>query len=433
MEKDRNRVSGASDGGQSVCSKVNAKATLHKIARLFVQVAVFTFNLFIAAVFLNLVAWGVIKTWSAKSASSWNPIVDRYGAPAAEKAFREVYGEMPRQEIDKLLGETWGRPVAFNPFTLFRERPFKGTYVNVHEAGFRYTKDQAPWPPLPQNVTIFVFGGSTTFGYGVADWQTVPSAIQEALRQKFGPTVAVYNFGTNSFYSSQERAYYHALLSDGFKPNVAVFIDGLNEFFYIENVPKYAAQLSDMLDIIVAQKPAPSAWVEAGKQLPLVQLFQMAGRKKDHVLAHEDFDPNRLSERDVAYFNRPEIINKVLSTYLMNKQLVEGTNEKLGIKSLFVWQPVPSYNFDLKRHLFPKDCKKMFSAFGYPKMREFYQRGDLGSNFLWAADLQTTAPDPIYLDMVHYTPQFSRVLGETIARSLEPTISVILKNTPQTP
>ncbi|MGC8840870.1 MAG: hypothetical protein ACP5QZ_05360 [Candidatus Sumerlaeaceae bacterium] len=422
MEKEQNTHT-LPPKGTAFSPDEHLRSSVQSFARKYARVSLFCFNLLIAAIVLNILAWVVLITRPTRPHVSWNPIVDRYGPEAAEKAFRLVYENMPRNEVDKLLTETWGRPVAFHPFTLFRERPYRGQYVNIDEWGFRYSKDQEPWPPSRKNINIFIFGGSTTFGYGVADWQTVPSAIQDSLRRTF-PTqrIVVYNFGTNSFYSSQERAYLQFLLSEGYVPDVAVFIDGLNEFFYIDNVPKYSSQLSEMLDIIVAEKPPPSPWAAAAKQLPLIRLLQLMGKKEHGFAVADGDDPNALTQADVAYFNRPEVIGKVISTYLANKRMIEGAGEQFRFSTLFVWQPVPSYHFDLRRHLFPKDCKKMFSAFGYPKMRQLYEEGKLGQNFLWAADLQTTAPDPVYLDMVHYSPQFSRLLGETIANALGPRI-----------
>lgn len=393
-------------------------STMKRAARIYFRMAALFFNVTLAAILLNAAASLVLRGIDRPSPSS-NPLALRYGPEAAEKAIPRIYPDLDRHAVDKLLQEMWGRPVQFHPFALFKERPFRGQYVNVHEAGFRFSHAQGPWPPSSSNVNIFVFGGSTTFGYGVPDWQTIPSHLQEALRRKRRDSrICVYNFGTNSYYSSLERNLFVSLIIDGYRPDIAVFIDGLNEFFYIDNTPKYSQQLSDLLDLAVGQKAAPSPWFGVVKSLPLIRLMEAALARRQITDRWATGDPNLLTQEDVAYFDDRRVIDKVIETYRRNKRLIEAVASRLGVTTLFVWQPVPSYGLDLRRHPFPKDCKKMYSAFGYPVVRELYERGDLGTNFLWAADLQTTAPDPLYVDMVHYSSRFCGVLAEHIADAL---------------
>ena len=69
-------------------------------------------------------------------------------------------------------------------------------YINVDENGFRMTKNQGPWLPSPKYFNVFLFGGSTTFGYGIPDHQTIASYLQEFLSiVPLGKEARVYNFG----------------------------------------------------------------------------------------------------------------------------------------------------------------------------------------------------------------------------------------------
>jgi len=401
-------------------SPTRGTGVVHRLRRLYVTASILLMNVLIWGILLNLAAYMVLEL-SAKGDVSSNPLVNRYGA-AADRAFPLIYPTLSRPEIDKLLEEMWSRPVAFHPFTLFKERPYRGKYVNVHPAGFRYSENQGPWPPSRDKINIFFFGGSTAFGYGLPDSDTIPSQLQRILNAKLqSDRVRVYNFGTNSFYSSQERAYLAALLAEGHKPNFAIFLDRLNEFFYIENVPKYSEQISELLDVVVRAKPRPSPLSEFISNTPLIRLFRQIGSTGNSQAEHAREklgNPNVLSEIEMAYFANRDVIQRVLRTYLANKAMIEGIANSFGVRTVFVWQPVPSYNFDLRRHPFPKDCKKMYSAFGYAEMRKLYEDGAVGPNFLWAADLQTSAPDPIYVDMVHYTAPFCRILAEFIANHI---------------
>jgi hypothetical protein len=97
----------------------------------------------------------------------WNPVTDRYG----EEAVLASYPGMSAPDVRRLLHEIWSRPRQFEPFTQFREEPVEGKFVHVDKEGFRRSSNQGPWPPSPDALNTFVFGGSTTFGYGLPDDQ----------------------------------------------------------------------------------------------------------------------------------------------------------------------------------------------------------------------------------------------------------------------
>ena len=140
-----------------------------------------------------------------------------------------VYPNMNRQQIQDMLFENWSRPYVYADFTHFAERPFQGEYVNVTAAGYRKSADQGPWPPQDDAVNVFVFGGSTTFGYGLPDEQTLASCLQASLQRYSARPVRVYNFGVGWYFSTQERLLLEKLLVQGHVPDIAVFVDGLND------------------------------------------------------------------------------------------------------------------------------------------------------------------------------------------------------------
>jgi len=163
-----------------------------------------------------------------------------------------AYAQAPRATGDRQirrLGHAPGvfghdrRPVAaadernlaagprFDQFVGFKEAPFRGKYVNVADNGYRLSPPQGPWPIDPKNYNVFVFGGSTTFGYGVTDDQTIPARMQAIMMEhSLARRVCVYNFGRGFYYSTPERILFEQLLLGGARPNLAVFLDGVNDF-----------------------------------------------------------------------------------------------------------------------------------------------------------------------------------------------------------
>jgi hypothetical protein len=374
-------------------------------------------NTLLAFVAVNLLIWAGFAIHRAVDPPP-NPIIDRYGRILTTELIRQIYPKLTAPEVDDMLHEMWSRPVEFEPFIQFRERPFSGKFVNVHEAGFRHVRNQGPWPPDPARTNIFLFGGSTTFGYGVPDSDTIASQLQDALNSTSGTVVSVYNFGTNSFYSSQERAYFEKLASEGQVPDIAIFLDGLNEFFYKDNVPKYTAQISDMLDVAVDQKKPRSAAVTLAASLPLTRALSLLAPPARDPLPPIKENPNELTREEIDYFDDDEVLDRVFATYFTNKRLIEAAAEKLGVRVLFVWQPLPAYRYDLRQNPFGNEAKRMYSTFGYPRMEQMVSGGTVGGNFLWAADIQEPLKEPLYVDKVHYTARLSGMVAELIARRL---------------
>jgi hypothetical protein len=345
---------------------------------------------------LNLLAWCLLKAAPA------DPIALTYG----QRPFGIVYPGRSAEEIRELLHETWNRPVAWEPFTESRERRFQGRYVNVHPAGFRLSHLQGPWPPDRTRANVFVIGGSTTFGYGVADDETIVSALQDYLDQRLGPAHAsCYNFGRGGYYSSGERILFQELLTTGAVPRVAVFVDGLNEFAFASPF------LSERLRKAV-KSPVAGALRVLVDELPLAQVvvrWKAMGKP-----------PRRTRAALRAAFDDPGLLDSRIGRYLANRRLIAASASAWGVRPLFVWQPVPTYQYDLRYHLFGDlDFEQNnYSAFGYPRMAERLRREPLGPGFLWAADLQVGVFQPLYVDQIHYTGAMSARIGAEIGRAL---------------
>lgn len=180
----------------------------------------------------------------------------------------QIYPDLRPHEIQDILEETWkARPFSYEPFTQFKEREFKGRFVNVDQNGFRVSKNQGVWPPDPDSYNVFLFGGSTTFGYGVPDDQTIASYLQDTLQTKMHKEVRVYNFGRGFYYWFQERVLFERLLRSGYSPDMAIFIDGYNgsifntcdELFY-----------TPMLGKVLTSETRPDFFTKLMRKLSLV-------------------------------------------------------------------------------------------------------------------------------------------------------------------
>jgi hypothetical protein len=338
-----------------------------------------------------------------------DPATDLYAA-LDDATLHRIFPDRSRADITDAWREV-ARPFAYEPFTEFREQQRTGRWVNVDAAGFRVVRDQRPWPPDPARVNVFVFGGSTAFGYGVADAETLASQLQPLLA-RHGRDVAVYNFARGYYYSTQERILFEQLLTAGFAPAIAVFVDGFNDFRYERDdsavSPRLAAALED-------RGRSPFAdWMRSTATWRAVA----ATRRK--LRAPADDTPRDPAAAELS----DEAIAHIIARYVANKRLIETASAASDVTPVFVWQPVPMYKYERRYHLFAERGFLGSTGVrrGYEHMARYVRDHSLGADFVWLADVQQDATEPLYVDIVHYAPPFLARLAQLIDEHVGPLI-----------
>ncbi len=314
-----------------------------------------------------------------------------------------AYPGWDARERDLLLLETRTRPFRCNAFTHYAESAFSGRYVNVDQAGFRCNGAPPIWPPPKDSLVVFVFGGSTTFGYGVSDSETIPARLQEALARSLGregANLQVYNFGQGSFYSSQELILFSTLLRAGHIPDAAVFIDGWNEWDHSDHP----------LNIGICN---PSPWLPSSSlivSLPMVRF----GRSMRYRLALTGAEEEAASEARQRGAEIGEVVERWPRAVAQSKAIAE----QFGVIPLFVWQPVSVYHYDLKSHIFASalnPAQREGIRSGYEKMAKVLVPLGQEIPILDLADMQLGDNRPLYVDRCHYGPMLSSEIAERIA------------------
>jgi len=336
---------------------------------------------------------------------SVNPVFAKYG-----EGIRIAYPDRSLDEINALLGETWGRRLVYEPMTGMKEAPFKGQYVNVHEAGFRLSANQGPWPPKRDFFNVFLFGGSTLFGYGVADHQTIASYLQIMLGKQLGRPVRVYNFGRGHYQSSLERLLFEKLLVSGYRPDAVIFVDGLNDLINEIEFSPMGLGLEAEVGSGVA-----SRLIALASQLPLVRAANWISLR---LLSSSPSDVNTGSISSKEDVDKKQ--ERMLARYVRNYHLSNHLAEFFQIPGVFVWQPVPYYNFDLSNNPLAKyDAgEHQYAGRGYEKMAMRLQKYPLDRNFVWCADIQKSLEKSLYVDAVHYSPKLAKAVAKCIVNAI---------------
>jgi lysophospholipase L1-like esterase len=306
--------------------------------------------------------------------------------------------------LARLVAES-KRTLVYAPYTDMTDPPVTGRFVNVDPAGFRRSVDQGPWPPDGRNLNVFVFGGSTTFGYGVADEHTIASYLQPRLDPADGHVARVYNFGHSGYYSTQERILFERLVVAGRRPDVAIFIDGLNDFAAVDDAPITATRLEYGF-----RTTDESVLRTAFLALPLTTTVLHAGRNLGLVAP-----PITIETHAPPAYDDVEYVGSVLERYQRSKRAIEGIGAAYGIRTVFVWQPVATYEFP------PGDAghwggagANAWARRGYPLFAKALATEPVGANFVWCADVGADGTEAFYVDLVHYAP----VMAERVARCI---------------
>jgi hypothetical protein len=127
----------------------------------------------------------------------------------------------------------------------------------------------------------------------------------------------------------------------------------------------------------------------------------------------------QVSAENLPDFDDPAVSDWVIRRYVTNKTLTEGAAEAIRVPTVFVWQPVPTYKYDLTHHTFKGTFGRTeYARHGYPRMAEYVRTHPLGRNFVWCADLQENLHELLYVDQVHYAPDLSRRIAECIAGAI---------------
>ena len=164
----------------------------------------------VLVVLIEFLSWIILLAYPRfiQSILVRNGIISRmYPMNSTDEQIRRLYETNDPESYREMLVETWGGTLTrrYEPLVEHSEKPTVAKWVNVSKDGYRYIANQFALEKQKPRFTIFVFGGSTTFGYGVKDSESIPSALQGLLRDRYRMDAAVFNFGGGNYYSSTER------------------------------------------------------------------------------------------------------------------------------------------------------------------------------------------------------------------------------------
>jgi hypothetical protein len=314
---------------------------------------------------------------------------------------RDAYRHMTDQEVNELLNSTWNPTIGgwlYDDWVGFKEAPRKTRFVNVNEHGIRLNSG-APFVMDDLNGAIWFFGGSTTFGYGVADHETIPAQLEKALKTK------VINFGRGYFYSAQENQLLRQYLKAGYRPKSVIFLDGVNERCDIE---AYQEQMESLF-----KEASRYSWDFTDVIYPVTALSDKLLTRLGSKFTDRDSrgSQNDLHKLSCTSYGKTVPLSEVLQQNLSERQ---SMCDRYSLKCKTFVQPfagVHGIHSDTKTYQ-ASDRKKIQEKFTYLKAT-------------WAASgsiLITGTLDKLnkhaYVDDCHYSAEASAIIAQEIAKDV---------------
>lgn len=354
----------------------------------------------------------------------------RHTLPAPEDAYRITPGaghfnrweaETFRDNPDAAAlqrGHKAIKTMRWEPYVYWRRAPFVGEQFNIDQQGLRRTWTPHLRSPSP---VVFMMGGSTIWGAGVSDDDTVPSKVALSLSQQ-GHDVRVVNYGESGWVSTQSLIALIRELHRGNVPDVVVFYDGINDTTsalqeHAAGTPQNESQRRKEFNLTRG----------SGASFLVAAMQKMEGLQKlVHALGSDAAAP--------AYADN--LPAEIVSVYETNVRIVRLLAAEWGFDVLFYWHPVIFTKRSLSEH------EERAQGFVLTTHRDLH----LATNreITTSATLRNTPEfrdvsgildgrdEPLYLDFAHLSPEGNAIVAETIVADLVPVLKKRAENENET-
>lgn len=338
--------------------------------------------------------------------------------------------EVKPEEVGEVLDDFYQLSLQgfiYQPWVQFSEPPFAGKHlsVDIDDRGFpiRRTANPAIDNTRPV-INILVLGGSTTFGYNVADEQTWPSYLSAILNEKarsgsLAQQVHVTNYGRGYYDTSQEMALLIDLLKNGQRPNLVLFMDGVN-WGPDEDIPEFTPQLERAVDYTQhgserAAMDQFKSWL--GRWVPMFRLmFSLKSRLQKPPAPGQQAQAtgNTLTQA------QQEHVARILERFRQNRNIIKSVCHEYGIETIFFIQPDAVYNYPA--NLYRRPLPPSYTS-NRVERQLFHEQISKSQELIYLGNLFTDygiGPDrKAILDDVHYSPNFNRFLAERVASEID--------------
>ncbi|WP_165229925.1 SGNH/GDSL hydrolase family protein [Aquisphaera insulae] len=246
----------------------------------------------------------------------------------AAVAGSETWLPLHYRELDQ-LSDRW------QPYVYFRQRPFAGRTIHIDPEGLRATWNAPAATNPTRPIRILLLGGSSLWGFGSRDDQTIPSWIARKLHDR-GIQVEIRNLAEIGYVSTQEVVALLRELQAGYRPDVVIFYDGVNDTTsaMLEGEPTVTTnEVNRSREFNLLQSPRRLTGALIANLATGSALYRLASSIRTR-LGIAGSGRTGLPEEKLR-----DLAAGVVRGYESNVAMVQALGKTQGFRALMVWQP----------------------------------------------------------------------------------------------
>ncbi|WP_337175242.1 hypothetical protein [Paludisphaera sp.] len=222
----------------------------------------------------------------------------------------------------------------WEPFAYFRPKAFRGSTITIGDDGLR-----AVWkPPTGRGgrpIKLALLGGSSLWGYGSRDDETIPSRLARIFHER-GLDVEIRNLSQVAYVNTQEVVTLVRELQAGYRPDVVLFYDGVNEATSALLEGRAGVTMNERFrasEYTLLHAPGRAATAAVG-----ALVADSALRRTAAAIARR-LSGGREPAPAVSTASPADLARRVIDVYEANLGVVEALAERHGFRVVFAWQP----------------------------------------------------------------------------------------------
>lgn len=323
----------------------------------------------------------------------------------------------------------------YQPYTVWTRKPTRGQYVNVDQDGSRVTAFNSD---DPEALRIWMIGGSTTWGMGVPDRETIPSRLARLFNDAGVPT-RVLNLGHTGFVSTQEVLGLLRELQKREAPDIFVVYDGLNEGLGLAERPDLPnphylmGRVSGLFESREVAR-APGTKGLAMGVLATTGYYRLAQSLRSRFGVGTDAHPAATPDRPFRNAaDIPTVAARSVGILLENYRLMQALADGQGFPCFFFHQPHPGVGakplhaseVEILAAVNDDPESRWILEFSREQNRIFRERlaaHETPDGVFDVSDIFAEVARPLYLDWAHLSHAGNRLVAaklfEIIAREV---------------
>ena len=312
-------------------------------------------------------------------------------------------------------------------YKYWKRKQYKSEVINIDDNGIRKTCNQCT-SENHKKIKIFVFGGSTIWGTGVEDCETVPSYISEFLNKR-GICAEVYNYGETGYVSFQETISFLLKIRENNCPNIAVFYNGVNDVYSAfqqkfpgipQNEYRRELEFNNLYTISnnVEQAIEKNGWKAileiVAKKSNIIRYIRRKLGVPDYKIVDSVVLNNNVVKKDK---NIHILKEKTVNMYLNNKEILKKISDSIGVKSLFFLQPAIFFKKNLT------DWERQEAEKNWADFNKDVYKGILSQNvdqndLINLSNIFADTISPIFIDWCHVSAEGNRIVAIEISKKI---------------